>query len=84
MDAEPTGNVPDAQATDLVRTVIDGIEHLRPKLEEEALERARSLQEAHERVRQAARASTTTSSVEPKLPVDVLGIYVFLPAPPGT
>jgi hypothetical protein len=84
MDAEPTGNVSDAQATELVQTVIDGIEHLRPKLDDEAHGRARNLQEAHERVRQAARATTTTSSVEPKLPVDVLGVYVFLPAPPGS
>ncbi len=83
MLAEPTGNVPAAQATDLVRMVIDGIEQLRPRLEEEASTRAQALLEAHERVRQAARAATVTSTVEPKLPVDVLGIYVFLPQPTG-
>jgi len=79
MMAEPTGNVPLAQATDLVQMVVDGMDHLRPRLEEEAASRARELLSAHQRVREAARATGVTSTVEPKLPVDVLGIYVFLP-----
>jgi superfamily II DNA or RNA helicase len=80
LSAEPTGNVPEAQATDLVRAVVEGIERLRPHLDDEAKRRADELQDAHERVRKAARV-TTTSTVEPKLPVDILGIYVYLPTP---
>jgi superfamily II DNA or RNA helicase len=83
LQAEPTGNVPDAQAAGLIRTVVDGIEHLRPKLTGEAGRRAEELHEAHDRVRQAARATVETA-VEPKLPVDILGVYVFLPPITGT
>jgi len=34
----------------------------------------------HRRARKATRASGVTHRVEPKLPVDILGGYVYLPA----
>lgn len=79
LDLEPTGNVPAEQAQGFVRRVVDGIEALRSEIDEEARRRAATLTEAHDRVREAARAKSATS-VEPKLPVDVLGVYVYLPA----
>ena len=84
MLAEPTGNVATGQASDLVGVVINGVEHLQAKLEEEAARRAEELLEAHQRVREAARTTAVTSTVEPKLPVDILGIYVFVPQPAGS
>lgn len=82
--ATPAGNLPGAQASDLVARVVEGIDHLVPHLEETARARAEEIREAHERVRRAARASGIRTAVDPKLPVDVLGVYVLLPAPRST
>ena len=44
-----------------------------------AKDRAAVLHAAHERVREAARSRVKTREVAPQPPVDVLGVYVFLP-----
>ncbi|MDQ3150757.1 MAG: hypothetical protein M3R63_03230, partial [Actinomycetota bacterium] len=57
-----------------------------PELERTASELADELREAHVRVRRAARGRHAGAlgiaglSVSPQLPVDVLGVYVYLPA----
>jgi hypothetical protein len=80
--AEPGSNVAPDQASDFLRKVVDGYEaHLRPRVEELARSRGRELLEAHRRVRQAARLQGATQEVVPKLPPDVLGIFVCLPRP---
>jgi hypothetical protein len=43
--------------------------------------RGEELLEAHRRVRQAAKMKDVSYRVEPQLPPDVLGIYVYLPKP---
>jgi hypothetical protein len=48
------------------------------RLEELVWERAEELREAHRRVRKAASLSLMRLRVEPQLPPDVLGIYVYL------
>jgi len=48
-------------------------------LDEAANARAEVLLETHIRVREASRAGGRKPVVEPFLPVDVLGTYVFLP-----
>lgn len=53
---------------------------LADSLERLATERAAVLLEAHKRVRQAARISGVQHKIAPKLPVDILGLYVYLPA----
>ena len=55
---------------------------LRAALEPVAEERAAAQREAHERVRAATRAKGSVT-VEPVLPVDLLGIYVLVPLPPS-
>jgi hypothetical protein len=40
---------------------------------------ATEIREAHRRVRKAARLAGARLIVEPKLPVDVLGVYLYLP-----
>ena len=55
---------------------------LRAALEPVARERAEAQREAHERVRVATRAKGSVT-VEPVLPVDLLGIYVLVPLPPS-
>ena len=51
---------------------------LQPQLNDVAAERAAALRDAHERVRTSGKLKGRTT-VEPRLPVDLLGIYVFLP-----
>lgn len=77
--AEPTDNVPGGQSTDLVGQVVSAFDALRPALEQEAQTRAADLLGSHERVRESARTTGEHYAVDAKLPVDVLGIYVFLP-----
>jgi superfamily II DNA or RNA helicase len=80
--AEPAGAVPDPAGT--VSKVLEGFEAIVPHMEEVARLRGDDLHASHERVRHAARASGVTYAVEPKLPVDVLGVYVFLPIVPAS
>ena len=77
--SEPEANIHPQQAGNFVRKVIDGYETLLPHLEENAHQRAAQLLESHQRVRQAARVRGLRHRVEPQLPPDVLGIYVYLP-----
>ena len=57
----------------------EGLLAIKPKLIALAKERGEALLEAHRRVRKATRATGTSQRIEPKLPVDVLGVFVYLP-----
>jgi superfamily II DNA or RNA helicase len=82
LDLPPSGNVLPEQARDALERVLARLDGLRPAIDRVAATRAADLGAEHERVRDIAdlRGKTT---VTPQLPVDVLGIYVFLPAPPA-
>jgi superfamily II DNA or RNA helicase len=77
--AEPEANVPPEQARDFVRKVVEGIEHLRPRLAEVARERGERLLDAHRRVRQASKARGLSHRIEAQDVPDVLGIFIYLP-----
>lgn len=77
--AEPAANVHPAQREAWLREALDGLPALRPAIDALARERAAAVLEAHRRVRAAARL-TLHQEVRPVLPVDLLGIYVLLPA----
>jgi superfamily II DNA or RNA helicase len=79
LTVEPSGSVPDPSGA--VAGVLERFERLGSALDDFARNRGDELLGAHERVREAARAAGVTYSIEPKLPVDVLGVYVFLPTP---
>lgn len=79
LEAQPDGNVPEDQARHFLTRLLADIEHLRPHLEEVARQRAQELAAAHRRVRQAAQARGLQSRVEPQMPVDMLGIYLYVP-----
>lgn len=81
LDATPDRNVSPDQARDFVSRVIDRVAELRPHLDEVARERASELRDAQERVRESARLTGVTYSVDPQLPIDLLGVYVLLPMP---
>jgi hypothetical protein len=45
-----------------------------------AYERGKELLAAHRRVRQAIQRRGMKETIEPQLPADILGLYVYLPA----
>lgn len=77
---KPDANIPTDQARHFVQLVLDRYDALRGPIEEQAGQRAGQLLEMHQEVRSAARMSKVRYTVEPKLPVDVIGVYVYLPA----
>ncbi len=78
--ADPDENIHPAQATNFVTKVVDGFEFIAPYLDEAARLRGEELLDAHRRVRTAARIRGVRYGVQPQLPPDVLGIYVYLPS----
>lgn len=79
LQAEPEANVSPDQAAHFLRTVLDGFDALRPHLDQSARNRGEELLDAHRLVRTASRAKGGSHRVEPQLPPDVLGIYIYLP-----
>jgi superfamily II DNA or RNA helicase len=77
--ARPAGNLPPEQRSDFVRRIVERSDQLRPELERMAVKRADQLADAHRRVRRAA-GTAGRVTVAAHLPVDVLGVYVYLPA----
>ena len=80
LNARPTRNIEKPQATTFVEKVIDGFDDLRPHLDEYARWRGDEILDAHQRVRESTKATGVRYEIEPQLPPDVLGIYVYLPA----
>lgn len=86
LSAEPSANVSPDVARNVMTTVLAALDDLTPHLEQTAQAVADELREAHLAVRQAARGeragqlSVRGLQVEPQLPVDVLGVYVYRPA----
>jgi hypothetical protein len=80
VNVTPSANVPPEQACDFLRKVIEAEANLREHLAIYAKSRAETLLESHQRVRRASGLKPGSGRVEPLLPVDILGIYVLLPA----
>jgi hypothetical protein len=78
LDAEPDGNVARDVAVRQLERARDAIPTIEPHLDELAHSRAAAVLDAHCRVRASARAQGSYA-VRPQLPVDVLGLYVYLP-----
>lgn len=83
LQAAPDGNIPADQARDLATSVIDRIESILPTLNSAADEAAANLLESHRRVRAGAGAARRGLDVRAQTPVDVLGVYVYMPVPQG-
>jgi hypothetical protein len=60
-------------------SVLEGLGALGDALNDLARRRGDEILDAHKRVRKAMRITGITQRIEPKLPVDVLGVYVYLP-----
>ena len=81
--AAPDENVTDDVARNFIQKAIDEFSHVRPRLDEVAEAHGKELLDAHQRVRTAARRTGVRYSIEPQLPPDVLGLYVYLPVMGG-
>ena len=77
--AEPAANLSETAAAEQIRLTLDFLGTQIPHLEAVARERADALLTDHRRVREAAK-DVGSYDVTPCLPVDVLGVYVLLPA----
>ncbi len=78
--ARPDANVPADQAGQLAARTLDGLVLLAPELDRRADELAAALLDSHRRVRAGAGAARRGLKVTAQHPVDVLGVYVYLPA----
>jgi superfamily II DNA or RNA helicase len=76
---KPEGNIQPEQASIFVQKVIEGFPTLAPYLEKDAKNRGEELLAAHKRIRAAIKQTRVSYRVEPKLPPDILGIYIYLP-----
>jgi superfamily II DNA or RNA helicase len=79
LGAEPEENIGSDQARQFVQKVITGMDSIHSHLDEVAEQRGKELLDQHGRVRTAANVKGIRYRVEPKLPPDILGIYVYLP-----
>ena len=79
LEAQPEANVPPEQARQQISQILALFEPVQARLAEQAALRSQDLLTAHNRVRTAARIKGMQVRVEPVLPPDVLGIYLYLP-----
>lgn len=80
LQARSNANIGADQARDFLQKVIANFDQIRPHLEQVAERRGQELLDAHRRVRTAARMKGVSYRVEPQLPPDVLGIFIYLPS----
>ena len=76
---EPGRNMADGQKVHLVRQVLDAMPEMEAAFASVAHDRARELLADHRRVREASDARGLRYDVVPALPVDKIGVYVFMP-----
>jgi superfamily II DNA or RNA helicase len=75
----PDANIAPEQARHHLARILDGLPKLDSALTEHAYRRAEAIREAHRRLAAGAGLRGVHIEVEPKLPPDVLGVYVYLP-----
>ena len=76
---EPEQNVAPDIAANFIRKIVEGFGNLQPHLEKVARDRGNELLAAHRRVRAASLQRNVSYRVDPSLPPDALGIYLYLP-----
>jgi superfamily II DNA or RNA helicase len=79
LDAAPSANVNEYQAKEFFETAVGALPALGTTLDGFADTAAAQLLDSHNRVRDAVKARAGANRVEPRRPVDILGVYVFLP-----
>ena len=79
LSLEPSGNMTDGMKTHQIEQAIKQLPAFEVTFNEIAHERAREQLADHRRVRAASEAKGLRYSVTPALPVDKIGVYVFMP-----
>lgn len=79
LEAEPEGNLAPDLARAQVERAVSTVSGLQARLDQLVKQRAEALLEAHRRVRRAAQIGVRGLRVEPWLPADLLGLFVYLP-----
>ena len=79
LSLEPRRNMVDGQKVHLVRQALDALPEMEDEFERVAHKQARRLLADHRRVREASDARGLRYNVFPALPVDKIGVYVFMP-----
>lgn len=77
--AQPEANIYTEQATHFLQLTLDGLNLLDEHLHTIAVTRGEELLAAHRRVRAAAAMRGVRQRVEPQFPLDILGVYMYLP-----
>jgi len=77
--ASPSANVSADQGRHFLAPSLADLPALTPAFDKIAHDEAALILAAHERVREALKTKGVRHRVEPKLPVDVLGVYIYLP-----
>ncbi|TNE43152.1 MAG: DEAD/DEAH box helicase [Deltaproteobacteria bacterium] len=83
LQAKPDENINPEFAKDQIVRVLGRFEQILDHLNKIAEERGQVLFDAHRRVRKATKAGVRALRVDVHKPVDVLGVYVYLPAVSG-
>lgn len=83
LSARPGENTPPELAAETVARVIEAYSDLAAHLEGVVRSKADALLEAHRRVRKVASVGVRNARVDPHLPGDLLGLFVYLPVPRG-
>jgi superfamily II DNA or RNA helicase len=78
LDCTPSGNLPVALVKQQLQHFIGSVAAMRPKLSEFAASRAKTLKEAHTRVRRSAKMSGSVEVTQVD-EVDILGCFILLP-----
>ena len=79
LSLEPEYNMKDGQKSFHIRQTLDAIHVLEPTFERIAQERSRELLADHRRIREASDEKGLRYKVIPALPVDKIGVYIFMP-----
>ena len=79
LSLEPSRNMEDGQKTHLIRQTLATIPALESTFTSIAHKRAQELLADHRRIREASDAKGLRYAVTPALPVDKIGVYVFMP-----
>lgn len=81
--ATPDANVPSDQAWELAARLIDRLDSLDDSLSKRADQLAEELLESHRRVRSGSGVAKRGLAVRAQKPVDILGVYIYLPVARG-
>jgi superfamily II DNA or RNA helicase len=81
LDVSASSNISPEQARDYAETALEAVGSWREHLDDVAQRRAAELLESHRRVRAGIGQETKSWQVTPYLPPDILGVYLYVPAP---